>query len=43
MMRPQVVNGFLICDEIVSSWTVVKKSASPNEVISLCGALRSAR
>jgi hypothetical protein len=29
--RPKAVNGFRICDETVSSWTVVKKKASPSE------------
>ncbi len=35
-MRPAVVSGFLICDDTVSSCTVVKNSASPKDVISVC-------
>ncbi len=33
-IRPPAVSGFLICDETVSSCTVVKKSASPSEWMS---------
>ena len=40
-MRPAGVSGFLICDDTVSSWTVVKNTASPNDVISVPFACRS--
>ena len=40
-IRPGVVTGFRICDETVSSWTVVKKNASHRLWISLRAASSS--
>ncbi len=40
-MRPAVVTGFFSCEEMVRSWTVVKKNASKRVCTSLPFALRS--
>ena len=41
--RPQVVSGFLICDDTVKSCTVEKKNASPSVLTSVPFACRSAK